>query len=72
MLGGTLALTGINMNRDNYKVKRNKPKRDSTMSRSKIQMLAKPTALRSTSKMREIYATKTEWATNILPKLKEK
>jgi hypothetical protein len=59
------------MNRENYKVKRNKPKRGST-SRSKIQMLAKPTALRTTAKMREIYATKTEWATKVLPKLKEK
>jgi hypothetical protein len=72
MLGGKLELTGIDMNRENYKVKRNKPKRDSTVSRSKIQMLAKPPALHTTSKMREIYATKTEWATNVLPKLKEK
>jgi hypothetical protein len=72
MLGDKLELTGIDMNRENYKVKRNKPKRDSTVSRSKIQMLAKPTALRTTSKMREVYAAKTEWATNVLPKLKEK
>jgi hypothetical protein len=62
------------MNRENYKKDRNKPKRTSAISRSKKQMLAEPKIKNSvgTSKLREIYASRTEWATKIIPKLKEK
>jgi hypothetical protein len=61
------------MNRANYKVDRNKPKVNNTISRAKKQMLAKPTNINSTRtpRLREIYSSKTEWATKILPKLKE-
>jgi hypothetical protein len=60
------------MNRESYKTKRKgQPKRNPTMSRSKKQMMAKPKEVSSTPKLREIYNTKIEWATKILPKLKE-
>jgi len=60
------------MNRESYKTKRTgQPKRNPTMSRAKKQMNAKPKEVSSTPKLREIYNTKTEWATKILPKLKE-
>jgi len=60
------------MNRESYKTKRKgQPKRNLTMSRSKKQMIAKPKAVSSTLKLRAIYNTKTEWATKIMPKLKE-
>jgi len=62
------------MNPEHYKSIRNKPKRNSVISRSKSQMLAKPKQSNSTSttKLRAIYSTKTEWAAKIIPKLKEK
>ncbi len=60
------------MNRQNYKSVRNKPKRNSTTSKAKSQMLAKPKAAPANAKLRETYTTKTEWATKIIPKLKEK
>ncbi len=61
------------MNPEHYKSIRNKPKRNSAVSRSKIQMLAKPTGMNSNAapKLREIYSTRIEWATKILPKVKE-
>jgi hypothetical protein len=64
----------LKMNRANYKVDRNKPKQNSAITRSKKQMLAKPKATTSGAmpKLRQIYSSKTEWATQILPKLKEK
>ena len=60
------------MNPKNYKTVRNKPKRNSAISKSKSRMLAK-VKLTSTSapKLREIYSTKTEWVTKVLPKPKE-
>lgn len=60
------------MNRQNYKSIRNKPKRNSAVSKAKIQMLAKPKEAPATAKMREIYSTKIEWVTKVIPKLKEK
>jgi hypothetical protein len=61
------------MNPEQYKTHRKSPKRDSTVSKAKIQMLAKPKASNSsaTPKLREIYNTKTEWAIKTLPKAKE-
>jgi hypothetical protein len=61
------------MNPEKYKSIRNKPKRNSAISRSKNRMLAKPTGIHSTAtpKLREIYSTRIEWATKIIPKLKE-
>jgi hypothetical protein len=61
------------MNREQYKTHRKSPKRDNTVSKAKIQMLAKPKPSNSTAtpKLREIYNTKTEWATKLLPKVKE-
>ena len=61
------------MNRENYKKDRNKPKRNSKVSRAKRQMLAKPKGIYTTStpKLRVAYSAKTEWLTNVIPKLKE-
>lgn len=59
------------MNPENYKSIRNKPKRNSAISRSKSRMLAKPKVSPATQKLRDNYATRTEWATKIIPKLKE-
>jgi hypothetical protein len=59
------------MNPDNYKSIRNKPKRNSAISRSKSRMLAKPTVAPATQKLRDNYKSRTEWATKVLPKLKE-
>jgi hypothetical protein len=60
------------MNPENYKSIRNKPKRNSAISKSKARMLAKvKLTSTSTPKLRAIYNTKTEWATKVLPKLKE-
>ena len=62
------------MNRENYKINRHKPKRNSPITRSKKQMLTKPTGINSTAtpKLREIYSTRIEWATKTIPKLNEK
>ncbi|MDD3793100.1 MAG: hypothetical protein PHY74_08230 [Candidatus Bathyarchaeota archaeon] len=61
------------MNRENYKIKRNKPKSNSKISKAKSQMLTKPRGvnLTSTKELRKTYSTKTEWITNVIPKLKE-
>jgi hypothetical protein len=60
------------MNPENYKIARNKPKRTSAISKSKSRMLAQvKLTSTSTPKLRNIYNTKTEWATKVLPKLKE-
>jgi hypothetical protein len=60
------------MNPENYKINRNKPKRNSAISKSKSRMLAKvKLTSTSTPKLRTIYSTKTEWATKVLPKVKE-
>jgi hypothetical protein len=65
-------MQGLNMNRESYKTKRkSQPKRNMNITRAKKQMLAKPKETSSTPKLQEIYNTKTEWATKILPKLKE-
>ncbi len=60
------------MNRENYKIVRNKPKRDSSVSKAKLQMLAKPKAAPVSAKLREKYKTNIEWTTKVIPKLKEK
>lgn len=60
------------MNRENYKKDRNKPHRNSKISTSKKQMLAKSKVINATPKLREVYSSRTEWATKILPKLKTK
>jgi hypothetical protein len=62
------------MNREKYKSNRNKPKRKSTVSKAKTQMMAKPKTTNSnaTPKLRAIYNTRTEWITKVIPKLKEK
>jgi hypothetical protein len=62
------------MNRENYKSIRNKPKRKSTVTRAKTQMMAKPKASNSnaTPKLRAIYNSRTEWIMKVIPKLKEK
>jgi len=62
------------MNREQYKSTRKKPKRNSKISKNRRRMLAmakewKPT---TSPKLVEAFFTKTEWATNIIPKLKEK
>jgi hypothetical protein len=62
------------MNPENYKTKRQgQPKRTSVLSKSKSSMLAnaKATTPYASSKLREIYSTKAEWATKVMPKLKE-
>jgi hypothetical protein len=65
-------MQGLNLNREGYKSKRkSQPKRNMNITRAKKQMMAKPKTVSSTPKLREIYSTKIEWATKILPKLKE-
>ncbi|MGD0451939.1 MAG: hypothetical protein ABSA79_12920 [Candidatus Bathyarchaeia archaeon] len=65
-------MQGSNMNREGYKSKRKtQPKRNMSITRAKKQMMAKPKEISSTPKLRLIYATKIEWATKMLPKLKE-
>jgi hypothetical protein len=61
------------MNRDNYRADRNKPKKDSSISRIKKQMLTKPKMMPSaaTQKLQKSYATKTEWLAKVIPKQKE-
>jgi hypothetical protein len=72
MLGLKFEYQRSNMNPENYKINRNKPKRNSAISKSKSRMLAKvKLTSTSTPKLRTIYSTKTEWATKVLPKLKE-
>jgi len=61
------------MNREQYKSTRKKPKRNSEISKYKSRVLAmakdwKPTP---SPKLREAYSTKIEWATKIIPELKE-
>jgi hypothetical protein len=63
------------MNPANYKTKRQgQPKRASALSRRKFSMVANAKVATSyaSPKLREIYATKVEWATKVIPKLKEK
>ena len=63
------------MNPENYKTKRQgQPKRDSPLSKRKGSMIANAnvTTLSTSSKLREIYNTKTQWATKVIPKVKEK
>jgi hypothetical protein len=75
MLGSTLESSETEtMNRENYKSIRNKPKRNSAVSRIKKQMLIQPKASSPASdkKMRETYSRKTEWMTAVIPKLREK
>jgi hypothetical protein len=65
-------MQGSSMNREGYKSKRKtQPKRNMSITRAKKQMMAKPKEVSSTPKLREIYITKIEWATKMLPKLKE-
>jgi hypothetical protein len=62
------------MNREQYKSIRKKPKRNSKISKYKSRVLAMAKEWKpiTSSKLCEAYATKTEWATKIVPKLKEK
>jgi hypothetical protein len=62
------------MNRENYKKDRNKPKINRKIGKAKSQMLAKQKRLNAVSspKLCVVYSTKTEWLTNVIPKLKEK
>ena len=65
-------MQGLNLNREGYKSKRkSQPKRNMQITRAKKQMMAKPKEISSTPKLRLIYSTKIEWATKMLPKLKE-
>ena len=61
------------MRLERYKTIRNKPKRDNTITKSKKRMLAKPKTSTSAAipKLRKIYSTNKEWATNLIPKQKE-
>ncbi len=59
------------MNPENYKSIRNKPKRNTSISKSKSRMLAKPTMAPATQTLRDNYKNRTEWVTKIIPKLKE-
>jgi hypothetical protein len=62
------------MNRENYKSKRSNPTKNSATKKAKSQMKTKPkitTSTASSSKLRAIYNTRTQWATAIIPKPKE-
>ena len=62
------------MNREQYKSTRKKPKRNSKISkyRSRVLAMAKEWKPATSPKLREAFSTKIEWATKIIPKLKEK
>jgi len=62
------------MNIEQYKSIRNKPKRKSKISGSKSRMLKAAQEWKpiTTPKLRKAFSTKIEWASNIIPKLKEK
>ncbi len=61
------------MNRAQYKSKRKgQRKRNSTISKSRIAAKAKEWTAYTTPKLREIYFKQIEWATKIIPKIKEK
>lgn len=75
MLDSTLESTETEtMNRENYKSIRNKPKRNSPISRIKKQMLATHRAPSPASDklMQVSYSRNVEWLTTVVPKLKEK
>jgi hypothetical protein len=60
------------MNRESYKTKRKgQPKRNNSAARAKRRIKTKEWIPDATPKLREIYSTKIEWATKIIPKLKE-
>jgi hypothetical protein len=60
------------MNPENYKTKRKgQPKRNSAVNRAKRRADAKSKEPNTSPKLRQIYSTRTEWATKIMPKLKE-
>jgi hypothetical protein len=61
------------MKLERYKSIRNKPKRNSPISKTKSKMLAKAKdwTPNATPKLCHIYATKTEWASKVIPKAKE-
>jgi hypothetical protein len=60
------------MNPENYKTKRKgQPKRNSAANRAKRAKLAKAKEPNTSPKLRQIYSTRTEWATKIMPKVKE-
>jgi hypothetical protein len=62
------------MNREQYKSIRKKPKRNSEISKYKSRLLAMAKEWKpiTSPKLREDYATKIEWAINVMPKLEEK
>lgn len=75
ILGSTLESTETEtMNRENYKSIRNKPKRNSAISRIKKQMLTKQKAPSPASDklMQASYSRNVEWLTTVVPKLREK
>ena len=62
------------MNSENYKSKRSNPAKNSATKKAKAQLNTKPkvtTSTASSSKLRAIYNTRTEWATKVIPKAKE-
>ena len=60
------------MNPENYKTKRKgQPKARNSAGRAKKRSTIKPRTPAASAKLREIYTTKTEWATKIMPKSKE-
>ena len=60
------------MNPGNYKTKRQgQPMKNNSNARAKKRRALKEWTPAATPKLREIYATKTEWATKIMPKVKE-
>jgi hypothetical protein len=62
------------MNREQYKSIRKKPKRNSRTSKNRRRAFATAKESKTTNspKLVEAFSTKTEWATSIIPKLKEK
>ena len=64
-------IAAMSMNPENYKTKRKgQPKQKNSDGRAKRRASIKQWTTRTTPKLREVYATKTEWATKKLPKLK--
>ncbi|MGA3059955.1 MAG: hypothetical protein ABSD92_06245 [Candidatus Bathyarchaeia archaeon] len=58
------------MNPENYKTKRKgQPKKNNSAGRAKRRAEIKEWTPDATPKLREIYSTKTEWVTKIMPKV---
>jgi hypothetical protein len=60
------------MNREGYKTKRKgQPKKNNSAGRAKRRASVEHWTPTATPKLLQVYATQTEWATKLMPKVKE-